>query len=49
VGEERRIQCFGGEKLRERGHLGNPGIGGNIILRWDFRKWEMGHGPDRAG
>jgi hypothetical protein len=26
----------------ERDHLGDPGIDGNIILRWMFRKWEVG-------
>jgi hypothetical protein len=24
--------------LRERDHLEDPGIGGNIIVRWNFRK-----------
>jgi hypothetical protein len=24
--------------LRERGHFGDPGIDGNVILRWIFRK-----------
>jgi len=24
--------------LRERGHLGDPGLDGRIILRWIFRK-----------
>jgi hypothetical protein len=38
-GEERR---FGGGNLRERDHLGNPGEGGRIILRWIFRKWDVG-------
>jgi hypothetical protein len=23
---------------------GNPGIGGRIILRWIFRKWDVGYG-----
>ena len=36
-------------KLREGDHLGNPGVGGNAILRWVFRKLEMRHGSDRAG
>ena len=25
--------------LRERDHLGDPGVDGRIILRWIFRKW----------
>ena len=25
--------------LRERDHLKDPGLDGNIILRWIFRKW----------
>ena len=35
-GEERRIEGLGGN-LRERDHLGNPGVEGRIILRWIFR------------
>jgi len=27
-GEERRIQGFGGGKLRKRDHLGDPGLNG---------------------
>jgi hypothetical protein len=26
--------------LRERGHLGNPGADGRIILGWIFMNWE---------
>jgi hypothetical protein len=28
--------------LRERDHLGDPGVDVRIILRWDFRKLAMG-------
>jgi hypothetical protein len=31
--------CLG--NLRERDRLGDPGIDGNIILRWTFRKWDV--------
>ena len=40
--EERRIQGFGGENQREGNHLGDPGVDGRIILRWIFRKWDVG-------
>jgi hypothetical protein len=29
--------------LREREHLGYPGVDGRIILRWIFRKWVVGY------
>jgi hypothetical protein len=29
-------------RLRERVHLGEPGVDGWIILRWIFRKWDVG-------
>ena len=28
--------------LRKRDHLGDPDVGGRIILRWNFRKWNIG-------
>jgi hypothetical protein len=37
-GEERYIQGFGGENLREIDHLEEPGVDGRIILRWIFSK-----------
>jgi len=27
--------------LRERVHLGDPGVDGKITLRWIFRKWDV--------
>jgi hypothetical protein len=32
--------CWG--NLRERNHLGDPGIDGRITLRWIFREWDVG-------
>jgi len=29
-------------KLREKGHLENPGVDGRMILRCIFRKWDVG-------
>jgi len=28
--------------LGEKDHLGDPGVDGRIILRWIFRKWDVG-------
>jgi hypothetical protein len=28
--------------MRERDHLEDPGVDGRIILRWLFRKWDVG-------
>jgi len=28
--------------LWERDHLGDPGVDGRIIIRWIFRKWDVG-------
>jgi len=35
--------------LRERVHLEDLGLDGGIILRWIFRKWDVGYGLDPAG
>ena len=32
--------CWG--KLRERDCFEDPGVDGRIILRWIFRKWDVG-------
>jgi len=41
-GEERCIKGFDGGNLRERYHLGDPGVEGRIILIWIFRRWDVG-------
>ena len=40
-GEKRRIQGFWWGNLRERDHLGDPGVDGRIIFRLIFRKWDV--------
>jgi hypothetical protein len=42
MGEGRGVYRVWWENLRERDHLVNPGVDGRIILRWIFRKWDMG-------
>jgi hypothetical protein len=36
--ERRGVYRFWYRNLRERDHLGDPGVDGRIILRWIFRK-----------
>jgi hypothetical protein len=33
---------FWGGNLKERNHLEDQGIDGRILLRWIFRKWDVG-------
>ena len=42
MGERRGIYKVLVGNMRERGHLGDPGVDGRIILRWIFRKYDMG-------
>jgi hypothetical protein len=41
---ERGEVCTGfwWRNLRERDHWGDPEVDGSIILRWIFRKWDVG-------
>ena len=39
-GGERCAEGSGRGNLSERDHWGDPDVGGRIILRWIFRKWE---------
>jgi hypothetical protein len=32
--------------MRERDNWEYPGVDGRIILRWIFRKWDVGYGVD---
>jgi hypothetical protein len=41
-GEERCIQGFWWGNLRKRDHLEDLGVDGRIVLRWIFRKWDLG-------
>jgi len=41
-GETRYIQGFCWGNLRERVHLEDPGVDGIAILRWLFRRWDVG-------
>ena len=41
-GVERPYTGFWWGNLRERDHLGDPGVDGRIILRWIFSKWDVG-------
>jgi len=42
MGERRCVYMILVGNLRGRDHLEDPGVDGRIILRWIFRKWNVG-------
>jgi hypothetical protein len=42
-GREEACTGFWRGNLRERDHLEDPDVDVRIILRWIFRKWDVGH------
>jgi hypothetical protein len=49
MAEKRGVNRVWWGNLRERDHLGDPGVDGRIILRCIFRKCDKDYGLDRAG
>jgi hypothetical protein len=42
MGKEEVCTGFCWENLRKKDHLEDPGVDGRIILKWIFRKWNVG-------
>ena len=42
MGERRGVYRVWWGNLRERDHSEDPGVDGSIIIRWIFRKWDVG-------
>jgi len=42
MGRGEAYRGFWWGNLKERDHLGNPDVDGRIILKWIFRKWDVG-------
>jgi hypothetical protein len=42
VEREEAFRGFWLRNLKERDHLGDPGVNGRIIFRWIFSKWDGG-------
>jgi len=42
MGDRRVVYRMLVGNMEERDHLGDPGVDGRIILRWIFRKWDVG-------
>jgi hypothetical protein len=39
---ERCVQDFRGGHLKDRGHLEDEGVDRRIILKWIFKRWDVG-------
>jgi hypothetical protein len=44
MGTGKAYTGFWSGNVRERDQLGDPGLDGRIILRWIFKKWDVGIG-----
>ena len=42
MGREEAYTGYWWGNLRVTAYLGDPGVDGRIILRWIFRKWDVG-------
>ena len=40
--KKKSFTMHGNMNVQERYYLGDPGVDGRIILRWIFRKWQVG-------
>jgi len=49
VGEKKGVYSVLVGRSEGKIPLGDQGVNGMIILRWIFRKWDVGDGLDRAG
>jgi len=46
MGERRGVYRVLVGKREGKNHLENLGVDEKILLRWIFRKWDVGHGMD---
>jgi len=42
IGRGEACRWFWWGNLRDTDHLEDPGVDGRVILRWIFRKWDVG-------
>ena len=48
MGEKRGLYRVLVGRAEGKSHLENPGVDGRIILRWIFRKWDVGAGTESS-